>query len=118
MLLLFSDGKFTASCKPRVAYLSNNMVDCTQLVFDDSFSRIKNEASFLIFGGLFSKTKTRFRFRGPDWMDKVSSKTKTRFCSSFSRYRLDRPDERRTFKSPLNLITEKVLAVRSSEVIR
>ena len=27
-------------------------------------------------------------------------------------------DERRTFKSPLNLLTEKVLAVRSSEVIR
>ena len=33
-----------------------------------------------------------FCFRGPNWWEKVKiTKTKTRFCFSFSRYRLDRP---------------------------
>ena len=40
----------------------------------------------------YSKTKTGFCFRGPNWWEKVKiTKTKTRFCFSFSRYRLDRP---------------------------
>ena len=56
-----------------------------------SFCQVeKIDLPSVIFGGKFGYLLFVCRFRGPDWMEKVSSKTKTRFCFSFSRYRLDR----------------------------
>ena len=67
-------------------------------VLEISFLQNKNEASFLFRMAFQKRVFAVGDSFLPVWWEKVSTKTKTRFCFSFSLDLLDRPKEPRNFR--------------------